>query len=263
MYQNPHHCVSVNEHRAVISAFFILAGVLTLVIIGMFTLAFAFSSVSPSSAEVADRFATIKPEDSPEGTHYVSQGDQLDIFYRVDEDVYTKGSCTIAATGVDQNGLTTILTARHCISDENLARIEIGSWSGDFDILTPTSDADYMFIRVHGAVGIGGSQSIQRDTPRGITSVCRQGLDGPREIVCGRAWIWEEKYVSTADCHFGDSGGPLTSTDRSELVGVVSALVTPRPGIRLCRSVPTATIVEDIEAGRVAGLTQFTLTEAG
>lgn len=253
------------EFRAVITAFYILVATLILVIAGLVTLAYAFSGVNPNSSEVAEHFTSDVPTEPTEGVQYVTQGDELRTVYQVGENTFTAASCTIAATGVDQDGVTTILTARHCISDDPLRildRIEIGSWSGDFEILSPTTDSDYMFIRVHGLLGIGGSESIQNDYPIGIKSVCRQGYSGDRSLVCARAWLWDKMYISTADCHFGDSGGPLTSTNRSELVGVVSAMVVPRPGVRLCRSVPTATIVDDIESGRVPGLDSFTLTGA-
>lgn len=262
MSRHTRYIISKTEYRALLTGFYILLTTLALVVVSLFTVGYLFSGVNPNSPELSSHFTSEIPHGAAEGADYVSQGEQIKAVYQVGENTFTASACTIAATGFDQNGDTVILTARHCVRDDearNLDRIEIGSWSGDFEILPPEGDEDYVFIRVHGPLGTGGSQSIQRDNPIGVSSVCRQGHVEQRSVVCGRAWVWDGEYLSTADCHFGDSGGPLTSTDRSELVGVVSKFFSPRPGIRMCRSVPTSTIIDDVESGRVAGLSSFTL----
>lgn len=244
------------EQRTLLTSFYILVPTLALLVAGLWGVGFLTSGVSANSALVTERFAKPVLGDDEK---YVTQGGELEVVFDQEGDEVLTQSCTIAASGRDQDGLTVILTARHCLDKGPIKRLVIGPWSPEFSVVWPETASDYAFIRLPEFTPVSGSQVVETDAGFGAQEVCRQGFTDLRPVVCGRAWMWKGEYLTTADCYFGDSGGPLTTPDRTELLGVVSRMYRPRPGISLCVVVPTTTIASDINSGEVPGLTSFEL----
>lgn len=243
------------DYLLVLAGFHILALVAAMVAVLLWTVAYLTSGVSANSTEVAERFA--RPELDKEGRFVIQGGELKVVFARDDGEEGTRSSCTVAAAGTDPDGVTVLLTARHCLEAGPIKRLEVGRWAPDFEILWPESTRDYVFVRLPGFTPVPGSPSIRTEVDLAPVSACRQGFTDLRPVICGRAWMWDGDYISTTECYYGDSGGPLTTSDRSELLGVVSRMSRPRPGVSLCVSTPTTTIMADVAAGRVPGLAGF------